>query len=88
MVQTFTELEPRAGACGAVEHKAAQKLTAYKNTTGAGMFNVKGRCLDASLFPLSLNLRNPAGLLLISLAALSLCAHRLRNVAEHHRIPH
>lgn len=46
------------------EHKAAQ--TAYKITTGAGRFNVKGRCPDVSLFPLSLILRNPAGLLLIS----------------------
>lgn len=46
-------------------HKAAQ--TAGKVTTGAERFNVKGRCPDVSLFPsLSLILRNPAGLLLIS----------------------
>lgn len=46
------------------KHKAAQ--TAYKITTGTGRFNVKGRCPDVSLFTLSLILRNPAALLLIS----------------------
>lgn len=48
-------------------------------------FNVKGRCPDVSLFPLSLILRNHAGLLLISaetLLSLPLCSLNQKHQGE------
>ncbi len=62
-VHTLSGFPAQNGGC-TQGHEAAQ--TAYKITTGAGRFNVKGRCPDVSLIPMPLILRNPAGLLLIS----------------------